>query len=54
LPITFVESLAQGSRDLEHMTRLLEQGPAEVKEGEAAQEVTKLDKSDFSGVETLA
>jgi predicted acylesterase/phospholipase RssA len=48
-----VESLAQGSRDLEYMTRLLEYGPDERQVGEYAEEVGKLDKPDFSAVEIL-
>jgi len=47
------ESLAQGSRDLEHITRLLEHGPVARRPGEPAEEVSKLEKPDFSGVELL-
>ncbi|HMF18286.1 MAG TPA: patatin-like phospholipase family protein, partial [Gemmataceae bacterium] len=46
-----MESLAQGSRDLEHMARLLEYGPTEYQAGEPAEEIKKLEKPDFSGVD---
>ncbi len=48
-----VESLAQGSRDLELMSRLLERGPDELWTGEAAEEVNKLDEPDLKGFEII-
>ncbi len=47
-----VDSLSQGSRDLEVMTRLLD-GPITPWTGVAAEEVRKLDKHSFEGFEVL-
>ncbi|MBV8488475.1 MAG: patatin-like phospholipase family protein [Planctomycetaceae bacterium] len=47
-----VESLSQGSRDLENMSRLLETRPTPVT-GVAAEEVHSLDEPDFQGFEIL-
>ena len=47
-----VESLSQGSRDLEVMSRLLE-GPMKPWSGEAAEEVRDFDEPDFTGFEIL-
>lgn len=48
-----VKSLAQGSRDLEHMSRLLESGPTEHQISETAEEVKKVDKPDFISVDVF-
>jgi hypothetical protein len=47
-----VESLSQGSRDLETMSRLLEHTPAPLT-GVVAEEVRSLDEPDFKGFEIL-
>ena len=47
-----VESLSQGSRDLEQMSRLLE-GPMKPWIGEAAEEVPRFDEPDLTGFEIL-
>ena len=47
-----VESLSQGSRDLENMSRLLETRPTPLT-GVAAEEVHSLDEADFQGFEIL-
>jgi hypothetical protein len=44
-----VHSLSQGSRDVEVMSRLLEQGPEPRWTGAAAEEVSKLDEPDLKG-----
>jgi predicted acylesterase/phospholipase RssA len=48
-----VHSLAQGSRDVEVMSRLLEQGPEPRWAGVAAEEVSKLDEPDPKGFVVL-
>ena len=48
-----VESLSQGSRDLEKMTSLLENGSEQPWTGVTADEVPKLDEPDFKGFEIL-
>jgi hypothetical protein len=47
-----IDSLSQGSRDLDVMTNLLE-GPVPPFSGEKAEEVRELDKLDFTGFEVL-
>jgi predicted acylesterase/phospholipase RssA len=47
-----VNSLSQGNRDLEIMSRLLE-GPIKPRPGEPAEEVPSVDALDFSGFEVL-
>src|SRR5262249_21094286 len=47
-----IDSLSQGSRDLEVMTRLLE-GPMKAWTGEPAEEVRKPEESNFTGFEVL-
>ena len=48
-----VESLSQGSRDLELMSRLLENGPEERWTGTAFEEVSKLDEPDLKGFDII-
>ncbi len=48
-----VESLSEGSRQLELMTRLLENGPEKPWEGAPAEEVGKLDKPDLAGFDVI-
>lgn len=48
-----VQSLSQGSRDLEQMTRLLEDGTDARWTGAAADEVDKLEEPDFTGFQIL-
>jgi predicted acylesterase/phospholipase RssA len=48
-----MQALSQGSRDLELMTRLLENGPDRRPKGEVGEEVSSLDKSDMDGFEVL-
>jgi hypothetical protein len=47
-----VESLSQGSRDLEKMSRLLESRPSPLS-GVAAEEVHSIDAADYRGFEVL-
>jgi hypothetical protein len=44
-----IQSLSQGSRDVEVMSRLLEQGPEPLFAGVPAEEVTQLDEPDLTG-----
>jgi predicted acylesterase/phospholipase RssA len=48
-----IESLSQGSRQLEVMTRLLEKGPEKPWAGEPAEEVDRFDEPDFTGFEVV-
>jgi predicted acylesterase/phospholipase RssA len=48
-----IHSFAQGSRDLETMTRLLDNGPEAPWAGQTAEEVSKLDEPDYKGFEVL-
>jgi predicted acylesterase/phospholipase RssA len=48
-----VVSIAQGSRDLDEMVRLLEDGPDSYWKGVSAESVDKLDEPDFKGFELL-
>jgi hypothetical protein len=48
-----VNSLAQGSRDMEQMSRLLEHGPEPRWTGVPAEEVGKLDEPDLRGFEVI-
>ncbi len=48
-----VQSLSQGSRQLELMTRLLRDGPEKPWAGETAEEVDRLDEPDFTGFEVI-